>query len=263
MNTLKLFHEKIPELEFLPEKPKVFWYVSAGKEDFRGPVFLTQHHIDHELKHHGKEFIKPDLFVFNCLGDDVQDLRNKLSYGEVELRNDGLTKIKGVNYKELSLKDGISFYINPDYIEINHAINYKTGKPAFYFELEISGRKYFEIQKILYFEAENIDFFNKIILNDFFYTLFLCAIREGCGYGGCKKSIIEYIYQGSQPLFFTNKGFKPKYNILFNDFTKEIFEQAVNDSQILTVDRSYSNYILESQDRLENDSTIFKINYDT
>jgi hypothetical protein len=67
MDSLQLFKNRIPELEILPTRPKALWYVSAGV-DFRAPVFLTQHHIDLEFKHHRREFIKPEIFVFNAMG---------------------------------------------------------------------------------------------------------------------------------------------------------------------------------------------------
>jgi hypothetical protein len=73
-----LFVNRVAELDELPVKPKVFWYVSAG--DFRGPVFDTISYRSWS-KASWKRFGKPDLFVYNCLGPEVQDLRIKLSSG--------------------------------------------------------------------------------------------------------------------------------------------------------------------------------------
>lgn len=278
MDTTKLFKKKVNELESLPEKPKVFWYVSAGK-DFRGPVFLTQTHINH-LLNHGRDFIKPDLFVFNCLGPDVEELRQILSNNkQYVFRNDGLTRIIGRNYTELPLNDKINFNINHEYIDPlstqylgNNINNLAQNRPPFYFELEItgtiSGQEYTEVQKILYFEAENINFFNNIILGNYFEVLYLCATREGCGFDGCIKSIIEYIYEDHNAQarphnpFFINSGFKPKYNIVFTDYTLKLFKDNINNNnEILKVEWEYNYYISEENFRGSQSEIIFKLNY--
>lgn len=260
MNSLQLFTHRIPELENLPLKPKIFFYPSAGF-DFRGCVAFTNYRIQHESKNHGRGFNKPELFVYTCIGNEVLELKAKLAQGEVELMNDQYTTIVARNYKTLELRSDIIFEINRNYIDCENLNlgNYQTNT-AFYFELLISGENYSETQKILYFEAENIDFFNKIILSNIFKTNYLCTTREGIGWGGCKKSVIDYIYKDNYPLFFTTFGFKPEINILFNDFTKDLFDSAVLASEILDVNPYYGNYISESQ-RFINDSVIYKINY--
>lgn len=259
MESQKLFVNRVAELDELPVKPKVFWYVSAG-DDFRGPVFLTQYHIDHEVRHHGRDLEKPDLFVYNCLGPEVQDLKIKLSSGRrVELFNDEGTSIVAKNYKILDLNEDIDFYVNPDYIEVGHIRDTTNQKKAFYFELEIINRNYTETQKILYFEAENIDFFNKIIRSDFFETSYLCATREGMGFGNCKKSIIDYIYKDAQPSFYIENGFRPKYNILFYDFTNSLFQEEVAQPSLISAKGDYVNYICDSSGN--SDASFYKLDY--
>lgn len=259
MESQKLFVNRVAELDELPVKPKVFWYVSAG-DDFRGPVFLTQYHIDHEARHHGRDLEKPDLFVYNCLGPEVQDLRIKLSSGRrVELFNDGGTSIVAKNYKIVDLNEDIDFYVNPDYIEVGHIRDTTNQKKAFYFELEIISRNYTETQKILYFEAENIDFYNKIILSDFFETYYLCATREGMGFGNCKKSIIDHIYRDAQPSFYSERGFKPKYGILFYDFTNSLFQEEIVDSLLLSATEDHVHYICDKAGN--SDAFVYKLDY--
>jgi hypothetical protein len=71
------------------------------------------------------------------------------------LFNDGGTSIVAKNYK--ILKEDIDFDVKSDYNKlVNHG--HHNQKKAFYFELDIINRNYTETQKILYFEAENIDF---------------------------------------------------------------------------------------------------------
>jgi hypothetical protein len=265
MKISDLFISKIEELELLPKDPKIFWYVSAGA-DFRGPVFLTDCWIQHELKHHKKKFVKPDLFLYNCLGPEVRELKEKLINGRVELFNDGRTNIFGINYRTLDLnRNIIHYYINPNYIESgavvqDHEFMLRRGNEAFYFELKISWDDNIEYQKIFYIEIENINFFTEVILRGPFEVVYLCATKEGCGIGGCKKSIIEYIYKDSAPLFFSDRGFRPKYNIIFNDFTKDVFDQVIKNSKVISVRKKYGEYILESN-RFSPDSTIYKVEY--
>lgn len=206
------------------------------------------------------------MFVYNCLGDVVRELKMKLSKGDgVELYNDDITRITGNNFKVLSVNDTINFEVNPDYIEVGHVQLPEKEKEAFYFELVIAGENYSETQKILYFEHENIDFFNKIILRGFFNTKYLCATREGTGQGNCLKSIIEYIYTEEQPNFYTNQGFKPKFNIISS---KEVngFDAAVEGSNLLNIHKDYFQYIYEKDHTIWGsgfwkDSTIYKIEY--
>jgi hypothetical protein len=269
MDAGKIFVEDCTKLAELPSKPKIFWYVSAG-HDFRGPVFLTQNHIDFEEKHYGKKLQKPDLFVYNCMGQEVQELKDKLSEGgRVELFNDLGTKIVGDNFEILKLNNSINFQVDPLFIDVENVQKYSSHREAFYFELEIINRNYREKQKVLYFEAENIDFFDKIILADFFETLYLCATKEGCGFGNCKKSIIDFIYNDSTSLFYSDFGFKPTYNILYTDFTHKIFQKSIAESKILTAKEDYVNYIQENQEYLDlvdqpfpnRDSIVYSLDY--
>lgn len=257
MQTRELFDRQIEPLESLPYKPNVFWYPSAGK-DFRGNVFLTDIHINHEKRYHGREYEKPDLFIFNCLGiGEIEEIKNNIQNGN-PLFEDDRTKITGKNLQEFGInKENLGLTINPDFVEITNEKIPEEGKEAFYFELEITGKEdgYRETQKVLYLEHENIDVFEKIILKGYFHVLYLCAICEGCAWGNCKKSIIEHIYKDAFPNFYISQGFKPKYAIV-----KDIFQNATSDSNYIEVNK-YDDYIWETKDRTDPDSTIYKMNY--
>jgi hypothetical protein len=62
--------------------------------------------------HHGRDFGKPDLFVYNCLGPEVQDLKLNFQVVEEELFNDEGTSIVAKNYN-LDLNEDIGFHVNP------------------------------------------------------------------------------------------------------------------------------------------------------
>jgi len=262
MNFNHLFTKRIQDLESLPEKPNIFWYPSAGK-DFRGNVFLTDRYIEHNKKHHGKRYLKPDLFVFNCLGiGEVEEIKNNIKLNK-PLFEDDITKIIGKNLQEFGIKSNmLNLTINPNYVENEMVIKPQKGKEAFYFEIRILDKEdnHIESQRVLYLIHENIDVFQKIILKGYLNVLYLCATREGCGMGGCKKSIVEYIYKDAFPYFYSKYNFKPAFSIIFNDFTKDIFEQASNNSDIIETTH-YDYYIDENINGIEPDSTVYKIKY--
>ena len=271
MDSLKLFKTKIDELENLPDKPKTFWYVSAG-QDFRGLVFLSQFHIDHIKKHNGRELINPDLFVFNCLGFEVTQLREKLDNGEKTIYKDDHVVINVINYINLPLKEElIEKHVNTNHINFDHITYPEKGKEAFYLEVKITGKSYSEVKKLLYFEYENISFFNNVILQNFFEIMYLCNIREGCGFGGCKKSIIQHIYEDGAPLFYSDKGFKPLFNLLFTDFTSSIFKEIATKNSVFSAQNKYIRYYIkdkkitcnDNETKIEyyDDCEIFRIKY--
>lgn len=274
MDTQRIFVEKVEELEVLSERPKVFWYVSA-ENDYKGPMFLTQHHIQQLKKHYGLELVKPELFVYNCIGYGGVELKNKLSQGSgVLLYRDESVEVKGSNYKIIEMRELIrpkpkddflieiehssSRYFNPDHIYTPMFDLIDRGLGVFYFEMEINGKDYSEKQKVLYFEYEDIDLFHKVILHRFFDVVYLCATREGIGcYGGRGKSIVDYIYNDGNPNFYIEKGFKPEFTILSQNKI-DYFENGVMDSNRITYrkDRTIHN----SFDRWK-DATIYKLSY--
>ena len=257
MNSQKLFIEKVPELECLSETPKVFWYASAGR-DFRGPVYFTDVHI-RMMGNTG--FKKPELFVFTSIGPEIHELKKDIRRNVRYVYNDGQTKIKVRKYKKLDILPYYCFEIDYNHIQDFIVEEYPPGQKAMYFELEIIGDNYNEIQKVLYFEKENIDTFKELVLQHrFFDVQYLCALREGCGAGGCCKSIIDYIYKDHAPHFFSHEGFKPEFNILFNDFTMDLFKEQVDEGDEVTYYENFYYYIdeLNSSRQME---TIFRLFY--
>lgn len=257
MNSKRLFYRSVPELECLSEKPKVFWYASAGK-DFRGPVFFTGSHI-RCIGNSG--FVKPELFVFTSIGPEIYELKEDIKNHIRYVFDDNQTKIRVKNFKELEILPHFNFKIDYNRIADFMVEKYQPNRKAMYFELEIIGEHYNEIQKVLYFEKENIDTFEKLVLRHrLFDVQYLCATREGCGFGGCRKSIIDYIYKDHAPDFFSHRGFRPEFTILFNDFTKSLFKEEVNKVDTLTYFENFYHYIHEEGSYFQR-QTIFRLFY--
>jgi hypothetical protein len=267
MKTNELFKSSIPELENLPNKPKTFWYPSAGI-DFRSIVFLSKYHVDKLQKFHNKDFTKPDLFLFTSLGPEVRDLRMWLkSNKEYILYNDNRTVLIGKNYKELALnRKEEKFVYDSENINLDRIRLPKLGHEAFYFEIEIIGKNqyhYNETHKVIYIEHENIDVFDKIILKNYFDIEYLCATREGLHNGACRKSVVQHIYDSGEGTFYAKHGFKPKFNILFNDMTSRLFERKTSRSEIINTTKNYHYYLPEAKpyDTFWTDSYIYKNEY--
>src|SRR5690625_2556829 len=170
MNTSNLFQHSIPALENLPAVPKIFWYVSAG-DDFRPISFLSSFNRNHQLEHHGRAFSKPDLFVFNGLGRESDELYTNLRtrFRHVLFEDDN-TRIVASGFQELALKDEIEqqLQISSDYFLLAEEYAQRSSTRVYLFNVRITsvGRGT-ETHKVLYFEHENIDFFKNIILADF------------------------------------------------------------------------------------------------
>lgn len=267
MNWKKLVKPINKEYEFnkiiasFPDKPNVFWYVSAGI-DFRGCVYLSDYIINKKksygvcdrkdmsldnpvLNCSNREYEKPDFFVFNCIGYEIDYIKNhyKEKDSPIEVFSDKKIEINVVEFYPLkSNEEKLSFGAKACLLKI---------------EMNCLIEEHKEYAYVLYFEEENINFFNKVILKNYFNVLYLCATREGCGCGGCRKSIIDYIYKDNSPSYFYEKNFRPKYIVAFHNFTNTILknERKKGNIDFCMMD----HYIREARNLYEPDSTVYLI----
>lgn len=213
----------------MPLVPNVYWYVSAGM-DFRGPVYLTDYHINHLKRHHQYELKKPDLYVFNCLGDEIKELidnRDIIRNGAYTVYADGRTEILVTKYVALSIdREKVNYQINPQFVEKAHVSDpmKKKNHDAALLRLKIKSLSigFEEEVKVIYLQMENINCFHEFILKHKAVNVqYLCTIREGLAWGNCKRSMIKEIYNTNH--HYLPQGFNPEYVITFNDFTKSLF----------------------------------------
>jgi len=257
MNIRSLFKQEHEVINQLPEKPKVFWYVSAG-DDFRPPVFLTDTKIDYFRKNENRQLPKPDLFVYNCIGHETKKLFENLSSSDKPvLFDDRGTRITGRNFQHLTLKEEIQqSALNKNNIQ-SYTVDHFDKIGAFYFEVVLEDRDKIETQKILYFEYENFHFFQDVILKSAFDVNYLCATREGIGFGGGKKSIIELIYKEGFPDFYYDQGFRPKFVLTFRDFTDNMFCDSIYKSENFCAKKDFVPYIRDHNNDI--DTFVYKI----
>lgn len=255
MKIKNLFTESVPMLNGLPAIPKVLWYVSAGN-DFRSLSFLSSRNREHQLRHHKRELPRPDLFVFNGMGRSTDDLYNILkTERRPVLFQDDSTRIVASHFQELKLKDEVerNLHVSPQNFLFASEYSHRRSTRVYCFKVAVSGEGYSDTQKVLYFEHENIDFFNKIILADYFEVQYLCATREGS-----RKSIIDYIYNDGEPNYYLDKGFKPDFLILFGE--GELFVEAVKGNPYFTYKKDFVWYPFELGERWK-DSSVCRLEY--
>ncbi|NLO70054.1 MAG: hypothetical protein GX102_03745 [Porphyromonadaceae bacterium] len=238
MKTSALFTQTFAPLELLPEKPKVFWYASSGR-DFFPSIFQNCKSIYENQENNNKFFLKPDLFVYSCLGNEVNKLRELLQNDNSTLFENQDFIVTGKNYYPLSLQNVFNYEVSPDHIELSYINIPEIQDSVFYFEVDVKTNGYSETQRFLFFEWENIHFFHEILIR-FFEVIYFHNRREGLGFGNCLKSIIEFIYQDNAPNFLIDGGFKPKFAIIdHSSSTFEIFFNAVINSQLISLTSNY------------------------
>lgn len=156
--------------------PNIAWYPSAGL-DFRDLIEVNRTKID------------PDIFVHT----DYSDTGVKLKCGLVF--NDERTKVFINRITKLKFRQEVDYLVNPDYVVFPEDAN---PFPKIYL-LDVKVETGFgEIKKpVLYFFMENINFLDEILLKNKINLSHFIKVREGCGFGGNKKSIsIAYAFLG-------------------------------------------------------------------
>jgi len=246
---------------------KILWYASAGY-DFKPVNFLSQLNIN-RLQQEGKEFETPKLFVYSCLGPELKKFVENygISGNNFQIHDDDDSLIEAIEFIPLEIIRGeiyCDYEIDHNYIDPifgidplkNHELN--IDYDAFFMKGQITHKKEGKREDffILYLFQENSNFFREFIIKkNFFEILWLCTDREGCGLGGCKKSMITHIYVDGAPSCYQDNNFKPKYIIPFSDFTLDQLRNA-NELGYINLDRiPFQNPVIY---RL-----VYKIRYNT
>ncbi|HPC71446.1 MAG TPA: hypothetical protein PLB48_06555 [Treponema sp.] len=227
-----LFHEKLGG-KF--KHPKVLWYAS-GEIDFF-PLVGYSKGFRKDLSPAIQNITSPELYIYTCLGSHVPKEIDQLFFGgDHILYQDNKSRISCSHLQKLHIDRNIyKYHIDGRYIELFNQdpssfdpLN-TLGYDALYAKIKLEDLQitYSEELDFIYILGENINFFKEVVLNGFVEVLHLCTIREGCAFGGCRKSIIEYVYRDHSRVFFRNKGFRPETIISFTDFTFDIIREKL------------------------------------
>jgi hypothetical protein len=165
---LEQLHSKIGE------NPNIAWYPSAG-DDFRDVIEAVT-----------RTRIKADLFFHT----DYNKEHVKLRIGVVFKDNYTVVIIK--NITELKFRENVNYFVNPDYV-VSPDDSYNRPK-IYLLDVEIECGHGIINKPVIYFFMENINFLKEVLLKFKLNLSHFIKVKEGCGYGGCKKSISVIYY---------------------------------------------------------------------
>lgn len=155
----------------IPENYTTCWYPSSN----------TDFSIIHELE---RSDIKPDLFVFSDYALRIFDM--DISVGAT-LRNE-FTNNEIIECHKLKLKSQCDFSVNESYVDFPEAASDEIYllKVALYHNVNNTplGEHF-----VIYFNYENINFLDEILLKNKVKIDFFIKTNEGFAWGGGRKSI--------------------------------------------------------------------------
>jgi hypothetical protein len=168
---LEHLHSKIGE------NPNIAWYPSAG-DDFRDVIEAVT-----------RTSIKADLFFHT----DYHRKWVQLQTGEVF--NDRVTIVTINKITELKFKRKVNYFVSPDYVDFPED---SYPRPKIYLlDVEIVCGHGIINKPVIYFFMENINFLVEVLLKFKISLSHLIKVREGCAWGGNRKSItIAYALLG-------------------------------------------------------------------
>ena len=189
------------KLEELEVKTKnIAWYPSAGL-DFRDILELSNTNFTEET---------PDLFIYTDYKPDWSlENRNFETFptGAIQndFDNDCKANIDGVFELELTVE--VNYFINAKYVDFPN--DAPVTPKVFLLDVSVNQGEITITKPVLYFVFENINFLEEILLKYNIKISHFVKVREGCGFGGNKKSIsIVYAFMaklGIKYLFVDNE----------------------------------------------------------
>jgi hypothetical protein len=146
----------------------IAWYPSSGN-DFR------------LLSETSRTSTEPNLFVYTDYNINLV----KLTKGEIF--NDGKSYVTVSDIHELKFKRKIKFSVSSDFVDFPDDA---PEEPKIFF-LDVTVESSLGIVKkpVIYFFMENINFLIEVLLKYKIEISHFVKVREGCGFGGNKKSI--------------------------------------------------------------------------
>ncbi len=165
----------------IPEDPNVLWYPSAGN-DYRDLLELFPERAKRNNIHD-----LPDIYVHTDYNP------NFLKFFDT-VYCDNNTSIKIIDRYELKLTTEIKYHVNPRYTVHTDSAN---KQPVIWLlKVEITSDIYGTYTRtVIYFLFENINFLEEVILKNMIRISHIVKVREGCSYGGNKKSItFSYLF---------------------------------------------------------------------
>lgn len=216
---------------WFPPRPKICWSVSAG-HDMRPLVFLSdpmKRQLAEQSGLPSGELPKPDLHIFTSLAtpggsDGLHDLRP----GRV-VYQDHSTRVEVESYLPLHLdRERLDYRIERSFARFAEDPLDQHDHDAALLRLRLTCLQsgYGESVPVLYLAMENLNTFDTYLSRGPFDVQYLVATREGLGFGGCGRSILEHLYQDGRVLAGREHGFEPRYVVTWSDYTDGVFRSS-------------------------------------
>lgn len=173
----------------------------------------------------------PELFVYTCLGPNVPDGVHKAFFETGILFEDDRTVIESVNAEKLRIdRDLYRYEIDQEYMDFTEQglDPLRTlGYDAVFSRVRLKDKQagYSEELDLLYVLGENINFYEQVVREGHVEVLHLCTIREGLGFGGGRRSVIQHAFEGRGPL---PDFLRPETIVSFSDFTFDIVQNRLS-----------------------------------
>ena len=188
----RLAHERLLLLwESLKDRTALLWYPSAGI-DFRD---VTESSTLHRLTGDS-----PNLYIhtdYQLAGYALEANTTILHYPEGAFFKNSNTLPLGAPTSEVTIEAafdlelepayGESYCINPEYAD--NAVDAPTTPSIKLLDVSFFQNGIRNTATVLYFGFENINFLEHILLKHHIKIPFFLKVREGCGFGGNRKSI--------------------------------------------------------------------------
>jgi len=165
-------------LNSIPANPNILWYPSAGY-DFRDLFELSAE----RASVHGIDVL-PDIYLHNDLSRELSEVKT----GEIYNYDKTIVTLTGRYEMELKPSADVTFDMNPEY---SWYVDDLTQSPKIQL-MEISRQHATEgitHGVILYFNFENNNFLDQVILRHKIPISHIVKIREGIAEGGVRMSI--------------------------------------------------------------------------
>jgi len=207
--------EKLAELKTkIGKNPNLLWYPACGF-DYRDIYETTERN----MRFHIPIYNLPDLYIHtDCHESGVFDGENLVFDRNTKNvgfeNNPDILRIEIKSKDELKLKNKYkpNIQFNREY---GHFFDDNPQLRIYLLEIEITTFRNEHITKpVLFFIVENINFFEEILLKYKIQILWIVKVREGLGFGGCGKSIINVFP------FLSNLGTK----YIISDWEKQFDE---------------------------------------
>lgn len=162
------------------EDERILWYPSAGR-DYRDIMEMSeQRRTQHDIR------IAPNIF---CHTDYMHDWTGLDEHAPIVMHQNKHTLVTVVEKHPLRLTLGNQIHTQIDHDDFRYPK--KAGNPLIFFlRVKIRCDLLGEIDAhVFYFLFENYHFLEELVLKKRLAVTHLIKVRQGCGFGGCKKCI--------------------------------------------------------------------------